>query len=734
MIWRIKTFLSRSLRNKLLVTLPLTLTFVLVISSTLSILSLKEKAYDHFAQEQGEHLPHLTYLYRSLPRKEWEKILPDHLLYFQITDRQGFPRFQYSLVGSMSPSEKSEWKKRKNYFVRKVPGEKGDVLEIYHQIGEDQILGGFSTKHLTSLLFSEKVTLIGILLVAVVAVILALITLTHLITDPLIKLAREVDQMTESKSYRTHPSLAERKDEVGLLAKKMNELSEHVKTQEEKLAEQKQAETLGKIATQVAHDIRSPLSALQTAAQYLGQMKIEDPKSADVLNLLELSAKRLTGIADDLLKKHKGGVEEKSDFSIHQVLDELVGEFQGQDQYQKVRFSKQYSSKAIQIHGDITKIQRTFGNIIKNAAEAMQFEGSITLSTQENEEKVVVCFADSGSGMSSDKLERVLQGGFTEGKTGGHGIGTKVVKETVEDHGGKFWGKSILGKGTSFFIELPRVTQEAGLNTFSLALNPKEPVLIVDDDPSLREQWRLILQDQGIKTLLCNSMEDLLRQGIRKLLTKTAVVDYHYDNSEKTGEDIIRYLQEEGFTNISLCTAEYWKPSVQKLAKDLGVAICPKPLPKIVIVNNQQERSPEGAPLGQTNGTNGIASVTTPSSNGNKGYTVLVIDDDRGIRMSWEMMKEKLGIAKLHTYANLETLQKEPFPFRDIDIAFVDKNIEGSDYAGAQVINYLRSQGVSTIVLASGEREEELRKDPQFSEINFIIDKKIPTDFKAFFS
>lgn len=721
MIWRIKNFLSRSLRNKLLVTLPLTLTFVLVISSTLSILSLKEKAYDHFAQEQGEHLPHLTYLYHSLPRKEWEKILPEHLLYFQINDVKGFPYFQYSLVGTMSPQVKSEWKKRKNYFVRKVPGEKGDALEIHKQIGEDQILGGFSTKHLTYLLFSEKITLIGVLLVAVVVVILALITLTHLITDPLIKLAREVDQMTESKSYRTHPSLAERKDEVGLLAKKMNELSEHVKTQEEKLAEQKQAETLGKIATQVAHDIRSPLSSLQAAAQYLSQMRIEDPKGVDVLNLLELSAKRLTGIVDDLLKKHKGGREEKKDFSIHQVLDELIGEFQGQEKYRSVGFVKKYPSKAIHIHGNVTKIQRSFGNIIKNAAEAMQFEGSIALSTQENGEKVIVGFTDSGPGMSPEKLERVLQGGFTEGKTGGHGIGIKVVKETVEDHGGKFWGKSALGKGTSFFIELPRVTHEAALNTFSLSLNPKEPVLIVDDVPSLREQWRLTLQDQGIKTLLCNSMEHLLRQGINKLLTKTAVVDYHYDNSEKTGEDIIRYLQDEGFTNISLCTAEYWKPSIQKLAKDLGVEICPKPLPKIAIASEAKK-------------TNGVASVTTFSSNGNKGYTVLVIDDDLGIRMSWEMMKEKLGIAKLLTYANLETLQKEPFPFRDIDIAFVDKNIEGSDYAGAQVINYLRSQGVSTIVLASGEREEELRKDPQFSEIDFIIDKKIPNDFKAFFS
>lgn len=594
--------------------------------------------------------------------------------------------------------------------------------------------------------FSEhRLVLLSLLAVSLCFIGALTIWASKKMLGPLTKFTEHISMVkTKPKPLNIKTPMAK---DIRHLIDRFNKMVLTIEKYEAEATYQAKAVAIGKVATQVAHDIRSPLSSVQAATEYLGQMRIEDPKAADVLNLLELSAKRLTGIADDLLK-HKAGDGEKADFSIHQVLDELLGEFQGQEQYQKIRFFKQYSSKAIHVRGNVAKIQRAFGNIIKNAAEAMQFEGSITLSTQSSGEKAIVSLSDTGPGMSPDKLERVLQGGFTEGKTGGHGIGMKMVKETVEYHGGKLWGESTVGKGTSFFIELPQVDQKITLNTFSLSLHSNEPVLIIDDDASLREQWRLILKENGLKTILCDSMEDYLGQKISSKMTQTAIVDYHYDNSEKNGANIIQYLKETGFEEIYLCTAEYWKPSIQKLAEELGVKLCPKPLPKIVIVKDRWEQSPKGALAegipsgsGQTNGTNEIASVaklprrvSLGARNDNGGYTVLVIDDDRGIRMSWEMMQKKLGIARLHSYSNLEALQKEPLSLTDVDIAFVDKNIEGSNYTGAQVINYLRSQGVSKIVLASGESEEELRNDPQFSEIDFIIGKQIPTSFRDFFA
>lgn len=478
-------------------------------------------------------------------------------------------------------------------------------------------------------------------------------------------------------------------------------------------------QALMNIATQVAHDIRSPLSSMQSAIEYLGHLKIEDPKGTDVLNLLELSAKRLTRIADNLLRKHQGqdGLEPSSVFSIHQVLDELVGEFQGQEEYRNIHFVKQYSSNAIHLRGNATKIQRAFGNIINNAAEAMTFQGTITFRTENSGEKVNISIADTGPGMTEEKLQKVLAGGHTEGKADGHGIGTKVVRETVEEHQGNLRAESTLGQGTTFFIDLPCITHAEAIHTFTLNLNPNETVLIVDDDAGLREQWRLVLKDHGIKTLLCDSYEDVVRQNINLDLTPAAIVDYHFENSEKSGVDVVKYLQSIRFKNLYLCTAEYWKPILQREAKELCVPLCPKPLPAIVI---QAIPSPEKKGF-----------IEEPKM-GKAKHNVLVIDDDPAILMSWELRQEQLEIKELKTFQNLETLISAEIDLSTIDLAFVDKNIDGSKHNGGETITYLKQKGLQRVVLASGENVESLKNDPQFKEVDFFLQDKIPKSIKEF--
>ncbi|MDO8526655.1 MAG: ATP-binding protein [Deltaproteobacteria bacterium] len=479
------------------------------------------------------------------------------------------------------------------------------------------------------------------------------------------------------------------------------------------------------MATQVAHDIRSPLSSMQAALGYLNGIEVRDAKFPDVINLLQLSAKRLTGIADGLLQKNREGKEAENVFSIHLLLDELVGEYQGQGKNEKVRFLKQYSSQSIEVFGVSSKLQRAFGNIIKNAMEAMDWCGTITLQTNcDGEKKASIIIADTGPGMSPDTLQKVLGGGYTEGKEDGHGIGMTVVRETVNAFGGRLSAESEVGKGTRFLIQLPLAAEEAE-EIFTLQTVQGMSLIIIDDDSSLREQWRMLLRDKGQTTILCESWEDFENQKITSKISNIAIVDYHFENSELNGLQVIRKLKEQGFQNLYLCTAEYWKPSVQKEAKELGVTICPKPLPKIAITPSPK---PKGSPLGPS------PLVEEGVRRTGEGYTVLVIDDDHVIRMGWGLMKKKLHIETLHCFASLEEMQNQSVDLASIDIAFVDKNIDGSAFNGAAVLNHLKSNGVSKIVLASGEREEDLKADPQFALADFVVNAKIPRSFKEFFS
>jgi len=531
-----------------------------------------------------------------------------------------------------------------------------------------------------------------------------------------------------------------------LSATKHDALIANLKLQEALLEEHKAKEekyyALAQLATQVAHDIRSPLSSLQASIEYLGNITISDPRAPEILNLLELSAKRLSGIADGLLKKYKDDVSQNIIFSLHKVLDELVGEFKGQEKYRQVGFIKRYHSNSIEVYGESAKLQRAFGNIIKNAMEAMHFSGQIAIETMPEKESAVISIKDNGPGMNKETLDKVLAGGFTKGKEEGHGIGVTVAREVTKQFHGTFWADSEIGKGTTFYFQLPLPKVEAlktadrefqAMKEFVLSVTGNEPIVIIDDEPSMREQWRMVLAKEGIMAETYACYEEYILRQAQDERGQTAIIDYHFDNSELNGIEIIKKLKGQGFDNLYLCTAEYWKPSVQKMAKELGVALCPKPLPKIVV-------TPLLCKEGQGEVDQSLCSTpsNSPLQRGRSekdGYTVLVIDDDPMIRMSWQMIQKKLEIGKLYSFESLEALKKtDGIDFAALDFAFVDKNIENSAFDGSQVIDFLKAKGVAKVILASGENEDRLRTDPQFAKADFVIGLKVPVSLKQFFS
>jgi len=108
-------------------------------------------------------------------------------------------------------------------------------------------------------------------------------------------------------------------------------------------------------------------------------------------------------------------------------------------------------------------------------------------------------------------------------------------------------------------------------------------LLVIDDDPSMREQWRIIAEQQDCSAHLISSYEKLVTNEGAVKSCQTAIVDYHYDNSEYTGEDVVKFLKSVGFESIYLCTSDYWKKNIQELANNLDVILCPKPLPQIIL-------------------------------------------------------------------------------------------------------------------------------------------------------
>lgn len=106
-----------------------------------------------------------------------------------------------------------------------------------------------------------------------------------------------------------------------------------------------------------------------------------------------------------------------------------------------------------------------------------------------------------------------------------------------------------------------------------------EGILIVDDDPSLRLQWRLFFKKRAVPTIEAASGEELLGRHLDYSTIRRAIVDYNFEGSALNGFDIIEYLQQKGVEQIHLCTGQHAEENVQIRARSLGVAsVIPKPI------------------------------------------------------------------------------------------------------------------------------------------------------------
>jgi signal transduction histidine kinase len=114
---------------------------------------------------------------------------------------------------------------------------------------------------------------------------------------------------------------------------------------------------------------------------------------------------------------------------------------------------------------DPSQVQRVFINMIVNAAEAMNGNGQLSISTKRDLAKdcIEITFSDSGTGISEENLEKIFDPFFTTKETGhGVGLGLAISYGIIKEHGGTVSVESEVGKGTTFIIRLPITAVQIG--------------------------------------------------------------------------------------------------------------------------------------------------------------------------------------------------------------------------------------------------------------------------------
>ena len=235
----------------------------------------------------------------------------------------------------------------------------------------------------------------------------------------------------------------------------MKELKE---TQIQLINSEKMA-SLGQLIAGVAHEINTPVASIKSNNTIVSKLlrQITDPELAGMLQELNEIDKeaiaRISNIVTSLKKFVRLDEAELQEADINKELDLTLD---------LIRHETKNRIKIIKNYGEIPAVKcfpnmlnQVFMNILVNACQAIDGEGTITITTEYKDKKLVVKIKDTGRGIPANLLDKIFTAGYTTKGAGvGTGLGLAICNKIIEKHEGEISVNSEVGKGSEFVITI----------------------------------------------------------------------------------------------------------------------------------------------------------------------------------------------------------------------------------------------------------------------------------------
>ncbi len=211
---------------------------------------------------------------------------------------------------------------------------------------------------------------------------------------------------------------------------------------------------LGQSSSELAHDIRSPLNVVKL---YTGQIhkRLNDPKFIDEFQRnVDSKVNEMASLVKYLLDSSRNKVKRTDYIELEKIIDESLSKI---ELGQNIELIKEYGINGTKIFADIHSLPRAFENLIRNAKEAIQGEGTIKIVTSLmgwGKKRIEIKIMDNGCGMTKEVLSKLFIPFYTN-KEHGTGYGLSIVHKIIKDHDGSIKVESKPGQGTIFTIYLP---------------------------------------------------------------------------------------------------------------------------------------------------------------------------------------------------------------------------------------------------------------------------------------
>ncbi|MDX1901075.1 MAG: HAMP domain-containing sensor histidine kinase [Gammaproteobacteria bacterium] len=439
---------------------------------------------------------------------------------------------------------------------------------------------------------------------------------------------------------------------------------------------------LGQMAAQVAHDIRSPLTALDVVVKDIHTI----PEEQRIL--IRNAASRIRDIANNLLSHHhknllsshdEGGVENAPEWVVD-LVSSVVSETCVQYRESGLNLFMEVQESAYSCFANISAsaFKRVISNLLNNAIESMQdkLNKNIFVNLFSERDYLTVSIKDEGCGIPPSLLEKLNKGETVSHKKKGHGLGLSYAIRMIDKSwGGKIVIDSEVGAGTTVEVILPKMRSPEWFAS-RLLFSSTTTIVVLDDDETIHQVWNDRLKSyKPVAIFKFHTVGELLTWFHQRPSDDVIyLIDYELIESAVTGLSVIEQL------NIAassfLVTSRYEEENIREKCIQLGLRLLPKnfaPHIPVQVIEKLQEQ-PE----------------------------LIFIDDSVLMTQAW-LMRAKLIGKNIITFNTAEDFMHSHMVnvySKNIPI-YIDSDL-GAGVTGQDVAKILFEDGFSDIYLATG--------------------------------
>ncbi|MBM2852240.1 MAG: hypothetical protein HW420_787 [Candidatus Nitrosotenuis sp.] len=227
-----------------------------------------------------------------------------------------------------------------------------------------------------------------------------------------------------------------------------DQLERQINEKTDELIKSQKLAIIGELASRMAHDLRNPLSTIKNVIEVMeNKQKLRIEEKIVYYGKMHRAIERISHQVDDVLEYGRATQLNLQTCQITQLINQSIsnGNFTSD-----IKINVEKSEMKINV--DMRKMEAVFINLLINAAQAMDNNGTINVRILDNGANAIIAFEDSGPGIPQEVLSKIFDPLFTT-KQIGTGLGLSICKKIIEQHGGNITAKN---NPTTFIIRLPK--------------------------------------------------------------------------------------------------------------------------------------------------------------------------------------------------------------------------------------------------------------------------------------